>query len=303
MTHRATNLFLLLLFTSQLAAQYQIGLVPRVSPDRAVYQKIGYTEVEVRYGSPAVRGRDIWGELVPYDNLWRAGANSATTVELSQPVRVKGMPLDSGQYALFVLPRENDVWTVLFNSNAQQWGAFRHDPAKDVLRVDLIPRRTNLHQEHLTYHLRQVGYRYGSIVLQWEHYELEIPFQTDYLDLFEREVETRAAAQPEYLRWIVLLQGAEHLQEMGTKQEVARSWLDRAERLEATHSEWNEQFYPREYVLGHLYWTKAKVLAETGDLAEATNYGTKMKQLSNPIFYERKQEAEQIEALLKLWQQ
>ncbi|MEM6700816.1 MAG: DUF2911 domain-containing protein, partial [Bacteroidota bacterium] len=64
-----------------LSAQYQIGIIPRVSPDKMVYQKIGYTEVEIRYGSPAVNQRPIWGDLVPYDKVWRAGANAATTVE------------------------------------------------------------------------------------------------------------------------------------------------------------------------------------------------------------------------------
>lgn len=83
---------LILLFISQIVfGQYQIGLIPRVSPDKAVYQKIGYTEVNVNYGSPTVRNRQIFGDLVPYDEVWRAGANNATTIEINDAITAENM--------------------------------------------------------------------------------------------------------------------------------------------------------------------------------------------------------------------
>ena len=256
-----TTLFLL--FISQIVfGQYQIGLVPRVSPDKAVYQKIGYTEVKIDYGSPAVKNRQIWGDLVSYDKVWRAGANNATTVEFNSEVSINNMPLDSGKYALFMIPKENDKWTVIFNKTHKQWGAFKYNEEEDALRVDILPKRNPYPTENLNYTINQVGYKYGSILLQWEYLEIEIPFETNYLKQFEQEVESRADQQPDYIKWIVYLQGAEHLLQIQSNERLAMSWMNQAEELMNATSEWNDQFYPRAYIKGHLYWTKAKLLAQ-----------------------------------------
>ena len=205
---------LLLLISQIIFSQYQIGLVPRVSPDKAIHQKIGYTEVEIKYGSPSVNNRQIWGELVPYDRVWRAGANNATTVEFNSRISLNNMPLDSGKYALFIIPRANDKWTIIFNKNHKQWGAFRYNHDEDALRIDVLPRRNNYPTEELSYSIEQFGYQFGSIILKWDYLQLEIPFETNYLSQFEHEVDSRAAAQPEYINWIVYLQVAEHLEQI-----------------------------------------------------------------------------------------
>ena len=301
MTRLLPALFLLFSAVS-LTAQYQIGLVPRTSPDRAVYQKIGYTEVEVTYGSPSAANRTIWGELVPYDEVWRAGANNATTVSFSRPVTLHQNPLDSGTYALFVLPKEKDQWTVIFSHKHRQWGSFKYDPADDALRATLTPRRTPWHTEQLTYTIRQLGYQHGSIVLNWGFMELDIPFTTNYLTAFAEEVESRVSQQPDYLQWIVYLQGAEHLYEIGSRPDLATSWINRAEQIMDATTEWNEQFYPRDYIKGHLYWTKAQLLAQADHFAEAVTYVRKLKNLDNPLFYQRQGEAAAMDDLLAEWE-
>jgi len=296
------SLTVILLMLMQISfAQYQIGLVPRVSPDRAVYQKIGYTEVQVKYGSPAVKNREIWGELVPYGQLWRAGANNATTVELSDAITVDHNQLDSGKYALFIIPKEGETWTVIFNKVHKQWGASGYDEKNDALRVEVKPGKAPSRTENLTYSIRQLGYQHGSIVLQWDDIELEIPFETSYLTRFQQKVETRASDQPEYLQWIVYLQGADHLEQIDAETDVALLWINQAEQVMQTTEEWNEQFYPRDYVKGHLYWTKAKLLAKTENYSEAGNYAQRMKALQNTIFYDRKSEAEDIDTQIELW--
>ena len=94
--------------------------------------------VVVEYGRPNVNGRQIWGGLVPYDSLWRTGADEATTIQLDQDVLIQGQPLAAGTYSLFTIPGETE-WTFIFNKVAQQWGAFGYDEAEDALRVTVTP--------------------------------------------------------------------------------------------------------------------------------------------------------------------
>jgi hypothetical protein len=299
-----TTSTLILVFVTQLVfAQYQIGIVPRVSPDKATYQKIGYTEVNVKYGSPGAKNRQIWGELVPYNKVWRAGANNATTIEFSSSIAINNMSLDSGKYALFIIPRENDKWTIIFNKTYKQWGAFKYNKNEDALRIDVLPRRTNNQTENLTYSINQVGYKFGSVVLKWDYVEIEVPFETNYLELFEQEIESRANKQPEHIKWVVYLQGAEHLVQINSNDSLALSWVNQAEKIMDATSKWNKQFYPRDYVKGHLYWTKAKLFAQIGSFKKALDYAKKVKTLENPFFYNRKNEVESIDDLINQWKE
>ena len=297
-----TYLTLLLCFLVQATyGQYQIGIIPRVSPDKAVHQKIGYTEVEVAYGSPAVKNRPIWGDLVPYQKVWRAGANNATTLSFRSKVKIADVTVDSGEYALFVIPKENDKWTIILNKTSKQWGAFKYDVSQDLLRLEISPRWIKSKTEHLSYSINQTGYRYGSIVLAWDFIELEIPFETNYLVDFEHEIETRASAQPEYIKWIPYLQGAEHLEQLGANLDLADRWLNKAEDIMHSTSEWNAQFYPRDYVKAHLFWTKAKVLAGQQHFKEAIQYVDQLKNMEHTTFYDKKNGSEEIDLRYDSW--
>jgi len=106
----------------------------RHSPFEEVRYNDGGTTIDIRYCRPYKKGREIFGGLVPFGEVWRTGANEATTFEVTSDVVVAGEPLPAGRYALFTVP-ERDQWTVIFNSDADQWGAFEHDPSLDVLRV------------------------------------------------------------------------------------------------------------------------------------------------------------------------
>lgn len=296
-------LLFLQFFTQMVSAQYQIGLVPRTSPDKAIFQKIGFTEVEITYGSPAVKNRQIWGNVVPYNEVWRAGANNATTIEFGSEIIINNMPLDSGKYAFFIIPKEENKWTVIFNKIHKQWGAFQYNEEEDALRIDVIPRRKIYPTENLTYAINQLGYQYGSIILNWGEIEIEVPFETKYLEKFQQDVETKVNQQPEHLKWIVYLQGAEHLEQIGLNQDVALSWINQAEKImnATSTSEWNQQFYPRDYIKGHLYWIKAKLLADDRNFLEAINYVEMLKKIENKMFYNRKNEKEGINILSNNW--
>src|SRR6186997_261047 len=142
------------------------------SPPATATGKIGAANVTINYSSPAVNGRKVWGELVPYDKVWRAGANTATSLETDKDIMIAGKKLPAGKYSLFATPGEKE-WNIILNSETGQWGIKRggeanRDPAKDVLTVKAIPRKSATSNERLTYLVKPEG-----IVLQWEN--LEVP--------------------------------------------------------------------------------------------------------------------------------
>jgi len=138
------------------------------SPRKEMTTTLGGVQVTVDYGSPSVKGREIWGGLEPYDRVWRAGANGATAITFSEDVLVEGQPLAAGTYAFFAIPRQGE-WTVILNSVAEQWGAYDHDPAKDVLRADVSPRMEEANQESLEYFSEG-----NDLVLRWEKIALPV---------------------------------------------------------------------------------------------------------------------------------
>ncbi|GAA3957075.1 DUF2911 domain-containing protein [Hymenobacter antarcticus] len=138
------------------------------SPAAKATGKVGASNVTVAYSSPAVKGRPIWGGLVPYGQVWRAGANEATTVEFSKAVMVEGKALPAGKYGFFVLPTEKQ-WTVIFNKVPNQWGAYEYDAKQDALRVVVTPRKAASMSERLVYEVKPTG-----LVLRWENLEAPI---------------------------------------------------------------------------------------------------------------------------------
>ncbi|SHN11520.1 Protein of unknown function [Cyclobacterium lianum] len=123
----------------------------RASPLRTVSGEIGDKRITVQYGSPGIKGRVIWGDLVPYGEVWRTGANEATFISLEEDVLVEGEPLKAGKYSMFTIPRENEPWTVIFNSEWDlEHGHFQYKEENDVLRVTVSPEWASSDQEWLS---------------------------------------------------------------------------------------------------------------------------------------------------------
>ncbi len=147
------------------------GNLPK-SPADSVTGNVNGATIKIKYSSPSVKEREIWGKLVPYGKVWRAGANSATIFETDKEVKIEGKSLPAGKYSLYALVEENE-WTIIFNSQTGQWGITRagettEDPAKDVLRVTVKTKKTTDMNEHLLYVIDNKGFS-----LRWEH--LEVP--------------------------------------------------------------------------------------------------------------------------------
>ena len=134
------------------------------SPTATATGKIGDKTITIVYAQPAVKGREIWGKLVPYNEVWRTGANDATTFEVDKDVMIEGQALKAGKYALFTIPTEGGEWTIIFNSVVKQWGSFKYDASKDVLRVKVKSKKSDKMMERMTFDIK------GNMVhLMWEN--------------------------------------------------------------------------------------------------------------------------------------
>ena len=143
------------------------------SPAATATGKIGDKNITIAYSQPAVKGREIWGtQLVPYNEVWRTGANEATTFETDKDVNIEGQSLKAGKYALFTIPTEGGEWTFIFNSVAKQWGAYNYDKTKDVLRVKVKSSKTDALTERLTFEIKD-----NKVNLAWE--KLNVSFKIE----------------------------------------------------------------------------------------------------------------------------
>lgn len=147
----------------------------RLSPKAEVMQQVGLTDIKISYGRPGVKGRTIWGKLVPYDAVWRAGANEATKITFSSDVVIEGKKLKKGSYSFFTIPGKKE-WTIIFNKVADQWGAFEYNESQDALRIKVKPEKGNW-QEWLAYTISKVTDTSAMIRLEWE--KLRVPFKVE----------------------------------------------------------------------------------------------------------------------------
>ena len=147
----------------------------RISPKAAVIQTVGFTEVGIDYNRPGVKERVIWGGLVPYNKVWRAGANEATKFTFSTDVIINGKTIKAGSYSFFAIPTD-EKWTLIFNKVADQWGAFEYNEAEDAMRFDVTPEEGSM-QEWLAYTITKTSKNSAVVKLEWE--KLKVPFTID----------------------------------------------------------------------------------------------------------------------------
>ncbi len=203
----------LLLGTLGLSAQ-QLEL-PQKSPKASVSYMVGLTKVTVDYSSPAVHDREIWGQLVPYGEVWRAGANEATTVEFSTDVKVEGENLPAGKYAFFLIPEKEGKWTAIFNKVADQWGAYNYDDGKDALRVKVETKTANDSEERLNYSIVDQAIDRGYIRFGWEKKRAYILFRADVMAQVANNVKKAFDAAPEGDKWSVYAQASDFYADNG----------------------------------------------------------------------------------------
>ncbi len=147
--------------------------LPRQSQHARVMQRIGITDITVNYHRPLANGRQIWGKVVPYGQVWRAGANENTTITFSDPVTIEGQALDKGTYGLHMIPGQ-DQWTVIFSKNSTSWGSFTYKQDEDALRVNVKPQAAEAH-DALAYDFDEVKPDSAVVTMSWD--KVAVPFK------------------------------------------------------------------------------------------------------------------------------
>lgn len=162
--------------TTDLQAQ---GLkMPQPSSSQTITQEFGLGKISLSYSRPNVKGRKIFGELEPYGSVWRTGANSATVISFTEPVKIAGKELADGEYGLFTIPGKEE-WTVIFNKGAKQWGSYEYKAADDVLRLKVKPVKLKDKIETFTIQFINVFPTSAQLQLMWENTALTVDLTTE----------------------------------------------------------------------------------------------------------------------------
>jgi tetratricopeptide (TPR) repeat protein len=227
--------------------------VPQTSPGAVVTQTIGITDVTISYHRPGVKGRKIWGGLVPYGEVWRVGANENTTISFTDPVKIEGQDLPAGKYGLHMIPAENE-WTIIFSKNSTSWGSYYYKESEDALRIKVKP-QSGPHQELMCFEFMELTNSAAIVALKWEN--LIAPFKIE-VDVHRIVL---ANARNAYLRsnaassWQAWNQASNYCLRNSINYEEALTWVDKSISM-------NENFSN--------LMVKVGLLEKTGKIAEAS---------------------------------
>jgi len=152
--------------------------LPAASSKQTITQDLGISQLTISYSRPSVKGRKIFGGLEPYGEVWRTGANGATTLTFSDEVIIHGQTIPAGTYALFTIPDKNE-WTVILNKNNEQWGAYTYNKADDVLRFNVKTTQTSSFVETFSITLPEVTETSATLQLSWENTRVAFPIQVN----------------------------------------------------------------------------------------------------------------------------
>ncbi len=228
---RRTPLMLLLILLALGAGQAlaQSITIPNVSPHAVLTQTIGLTDVTVDYHRPFVNERPVWGALVPYGQVWRAGANQNTTITFGHDVEIEGQKLEAGTYGLHMIPTEGE-WTVIFSNNSTSWGSFFYNQEEDALRVQVTPKKAP-HLEALAYEFHDLGSDKATLTLHWAELQvpIEIAVDTHEIALAQFRNELRGIAA---FNWLGFNQAAGYCALNDINHEEALGWADQSIQTE-----------------------------------------------------------------------
>lgn len=237
--------------------------LPQPSPAAKVGLAVGVTDVEITYHRPGVKGRGIWGGLVPYDQVWRLGANEATTISFSTPVQVEGKDVPAGKYALFAIPGK-DKWTLVLNKKAEQWGAYYYKQEEDVLRFDVKPQAgpPTEKTEWMSFSITPASETSATVEMAWETLRVPFTVSADVDRMVWSGIDAVLAGKPDVEAYLTAVQYAYN---KGVRLDEAMVWVDKSLAMQ-------DNFWGREY--------KARLLQKQGKLDEAIQHLDKAMELA-----------------------
>lgn len=242
----------------RLKAQYSQLDLPRESQHASVTQRIGTTDITIDYSRPSVKGRTIWGDVVPYDQIWRAGANENTVLTTTNDITVEGTKLPAGSYGLHMIPTTS-AWTIILSKDNTAWGSYFYKQDKDAMRATVTPRPCAM-TEQVTYDLTDVTKDAVTLVMRWEKLEVPIKLNVDVHGIVLAEM-------PDQLRglgafgWETWYEAAHYAHAEKLAPEQAMKWVDMSIARGANFE--NQTL-------------KATLLEENGKTAEAATLRKKM---------------------------
>lgn len=228
--------------------------LPRASPMASVSQTFGYTTATVTYSRPVVNGRVIWGSLVPYGKVWRAGANEATVLELTTDARLNGHALPKGRYGLFILPAERE-WTFILSKISKTWGAFTYDQKDDALRIT-VPNQPAGHLERLEYGFENLSDSGATLVAHWEKLKASIDIRVEFLETgIARIKDGLPKAKPD--DQFAYMNAAKFYWTYNVDRKQALEWIDKSIRIKPVYNN---------------LWAKAEMLVSDNKITDAKKF-------------------------------
>ena len=219
---------------------------PAPSPTCTLKQRVGLTDIEIVYSRPSVKGRKIFGGLVAYGEVWRTGANNATKITVSTPVKLNGAEVPAGTYGLFTIPGE-DEWTIILNKVSGQWGAYKYDAKDDVVRVKAKPVKLAEHVESFLITFDTLRDESADLLLAWDDVVVPVQIERDLSGTLVPQIEAVMASDEKNKPYY---QSAMYYYDHGQDLNKAKEWVNAAIKQREAH-----------YIV-HL---KAKILAKLGD--------------------------------------
>jgi hypothetical protein len=238
---------LFLITTINLFAQVDL---PKLSPRATVSQVVGYTTITIDYGRPSVNGRKIWGELVPHNKIWRAGANEATTIQFTTDVVLEGNKVPAGKYSLFIIPTETE-WTIILNKVDKQWGAYNYKQESDLLRIQVKPSQGQF-VDNLCYSFDNLNQSSASVFVRWEKLQASFKVEVDLVSQVYVKIKEAIANKPD--SWQNYSQAANYAADNNIYGDEPFEWIEKAISLNGGH-------YP--------YFVKAKLFYKKNKTTEA----------------------------------
>ncbi|MCC5932229.1 MAG: DUF2911 domain-containing protein [Cyclobacteriaceae bacterium] len=238
--------------------------LPAASPLTQIKTSVGLTDVEISYSRPLAKGRKIFGEVVPFDQVWRTGANMATKIGFSDDVQIEGKMLPKGTYALFTIPREK-TWTIIFNKNPNQWGTGDYKESENALVFDVKPQLLPNSTESFTIQFNPVSNRTAEMILSWSNTVVSFGISADIDERIMKSIETSFQINPsDYYN------AALYYHETDRELDKALTWMNQA--LEIWTKQGNEPYW--------VYYRKALLLKDMKKTNEAMETAKKARALA-----------------------
>ncbi|MBC3539739.1 DUF2911 domain-containing protein [Rufibacter sediminis] len=276
----------LFLFLSVSSYAQTLLKLPQVSSRANLTYTIGVTNITLNYGAPGVKNREVWGKLVPYGKVWRAGANEATTIRFSTDVRISQENIPAGTYTLYVLPVDSSNWTFILSKQKGLWGTDGYDQKQDQVRIPYSPKSSSFH-ETLQYSMQDLTPTSGRLVLHWADKKLEVPIRVEsHSQTMKLIKDSLSIAKPN--DWNVLAQAVNYLIQQNLDHEQALQWVNKSIKIE-------ENFYNT--------WLKAKLLAQKNEYSEALELNKKAQRLGKQAKESYEPYAAEIEDAAVLWKE